>query len=317
MYKIAAYITAYNDIDAVENCIIAIRKQTHLVQKIYIVDNSPQKLISPFFQEEDIILEFSLENIGISGGLIKGIRWAIKKDFDFLWTFDQDSEPLPDALEKMIENYENLSKQGLHIGIIAPLAIDVQSNTELCGGTFEKYRFFAPLSSENNPKNSYKFYTKELYECDVVITSGSLISLKAAQNVELPHEGLFIDGVDWEYCMNFRKKGYSIVVDKSAVLKHHFGTYYKSKIKNHSLPIPIYNYSPLRYYYMTRNHTFLESRFASQSKHLITSILYRLYALMARLIQIIRYETDSKILKIWACIRGTYDGFIGCLGKNW
>ena len=177
MYKVAAYITAYEDIKALEKCITAIKKQLYPVQKIFIVDNSYTQLTSPILQDRDIITNFAPINIGISGGLIAGLQWSISNHYDFLWTFDQDSEPQLDTLKKLIAVYDDISNKDLLPGIVAPLPIDIISNHQLHGLIFKKCKFDSALSKDKNIcvlNNNY-------YECDSVITSGSLVSLKAAK----------------------------------------------------------------------------------------------------------------------------------------
>ncbi|GFE68439.1 glycosyltransferase family 2 protein [Chroococcus sp. FPU101] len=314
MYKIAAYITAYQDLEAVKKCLISLRNQTYNINKIFVIDNSPEMLKFDLLLEQDVILEHHPENIGIAAGIKIASKWAIEENYDFLWTFDQDSEPISDTLEKLLENYERLIQQGLSIGIVAPLVIDSQSNQELEGAIFHKYKFFPASNFENiNPR---KFYKKDFYECDIVITSGSLVNLDAAKNVDFPNEELFIDAVDWAYCMNFREKQYHVVVVTTALLKHNFGKF-QSTQNIGVTKIPIYAYSTLRYYYTSRNHTFIENHLAKKSNSFHLSILYRLRTLIQKSIKIMLYEPDYKLLKIWACFKGTYDGFLGKLGKNW
>ena len=313
MYKVAAYITAYEDIKALEKCIIAIKKQLYPVQKIFIIDNSRSQLTSSILEDKDIITNFAPINKGISGGLIAGLQWSISNQYDFLWTFDQDSEPQLDTLNKLIAVYDSISNQGLFPGIIAPLPIDTISNHQLHGLIFKKYKFDSALYQDRNIcilKNNY-------YQCDTVITSGSLVALKAAKNVDMPNETLFIDAVDWDYCMKFRAKGYSVIVCTDAILKHNFGTYNYQSNKNKLSTNPVYCYSALRYYYMCRNHTYIETRLSKQHSYLHFSIIYRIYSLIKKIAKVLLYEQEQKILKVWACIRGTCDGFIGKLGKTW
>jgi len=313
-YNIAAYITAYQDIEALNKCIHSLKKQTYPIKKIFIIDNSPEKLIFSTLGEQGVILEHHPNNIGISGGLEIAVKWSIENNYDFLWTFDQDSQPSSDNLEKLLLYYDNLNCDDNLIGVIAPLSIDIQSQQELEGAIWGKYQF-VPASIYKN-RDLRGFYKKEFYDCDIVITSGSLVNLKIAQNVKLPNLDLFIDSVDWDYCMNFREKGFRVVVVTQAVMYHNFGNY----LKDHLLggkQIPIYNYSALRYFYTCRNHTYIESRLAYKDKSLWLSITFRLKALFKKIIKIILYENDNKIIKIGACIQGTFDGFIGRLGKTW
>jgi rhamnosyltransferase len=305
MYKVAAYITAYEDSEAVHRCINAIKQQSYPIETIFIVDNSRKNPI--VVSQENIIIEYHPENIGIAGGLEKGVNWAISQGYDFLWTFDQDSEPKADVLEKLINKYQQLIEEGSSIGIIAPLPVDVDSGLELHGAIFQEYKRVLPPGYEWAPEH---------YECDIVITSGSLVNLAAAKNVELPTKDLFIDGIDWLYCMNFRQKGYSVVVLKTAIMQHHLGSsqWYESPIRRRK--ILVYQYSPLRYYYMCRNHTFAETRLANKSK-LHKVAVRRLQAMGEFINHLLLYESDLKFTKIWACLRGTIDGFQGNLGKTW
>jgi rhamnosyltransferase len=312
-YKVAAYITSFNDSNAVERCITAIKQQTYLVEDIYIIDNSKVRLKISFLETDRVIVDTRPDNIGIASGMAVGIKWAIAQEYDFLWTFDQDSEPLPDVLEKLVNCYQELIDKNEPIGIVAPLSIDIDSETEILGAIFSKDRFI----DADRFSNLRKFYTQKNYECDIVITSGSLVFLQAAEDIEPPNEELFIDAVDWDYCMKFRERGYKIIVVTDAVMKHNFGSYLKNRSISNSLSLPVYTYSPLRYYYMCRNHTFIEGYLAKSSGHYFSSVVYRLKSLIKKIAKILTYESDQKLLKIWACIRGTCDGFIGKLGKTW
>ncbi len=307
MYRVCAYITAYNDQEALNKCITCLDEQTYQIEKIYIIDNSFQFISINKFKH-NIILDHHPENVGISGGLNIVLKWAIEQEYNFLWTFDQDSQPLPDVLEKLINNYNNLTTQGEKIGVIAPLPVDVVTGQKWHGIIFDKYQFVeSPLSQED----------ANIYECDAVITSGSLVSLPAAKNTDLPEKGFFIDAVDWEYCLKFRNNDYKIYVVKDAILEHRFGNSRLAQAIFSKRKITIYDYSPLRYYYMCRNHTFVEIRLVENQYYLARSILNRFKFIVIILIKIIFYEKSQKSLKVWACFKGTYHGFIGKLGKTW
>jgi rhamnosyltransferase len=304
--KVAAYITAYEDWEAVEKCLHAIQKQTLHVSHILIVNNSSENPIPEQlgFSEKITIKSFP-ENIGISGGLKVVVEWFKDSDFDFLWTFDQDSEAESDCLEKLLFDYHQLISQNIPVAIIAPLPVDNNTQIEVCGRNFENYRL-VPARNQAN----------DLYECDVVITSGSLIPIKAAQDVELPNVDLFIDAVDWEYCVNFKKKGYKIFVSRKAVIKHQFSNLAKAKLPLIGTNILINNYSPLRQYYICRNHTYFSISNTS-SNYLFLSFLSRIFYAFRVVFKVTFYESEQKPQKIWACLMGTFDGLRGKLGKSW
>lgn len=131
-FKVAAYITAYEDCRAVEACVKAIKNQSYPVEKIFIVDNSSQLLLL-CNDDADIIIDGHPENVGVAGGLKLGLEWAVKQNYDFLWTFDQDSIPSSNCLELLIEAYQDILQDNYQIGIIAPTAIDSKTNTVVQG----------------------------------------------------------------------------------------------------------------------------------------------------------------------------------------
>lgn len=307
-YRVAGYITAYNDLEALDNTVIALQQQTYPLEEIFIVDNSTTQLIVEE-RYKNATVSFHPENIGVGGGIKLAIKWAIQKGFDFIWLFDQDSQPESDVLEKLLLKYQDLSAKKSKIGILAPVILDLGTQQELPGCVFKEYKL-VPLAGTSE--------IKDYYQCDGVITSGALVNLSAARCVELPKEELFLDAVDYAYCMNFRNKGYEIVIVKDTMMKHRIGNYcqVKDRFSQSGNEVITYICSPSRYYYSCRNHTFFETR-TSLRGMLFRSILYRLKLSTKMIARIIRYEPDLVLLKIWACILGTYDGLLGKLGKSW
>lgn len=306
-YKVAAYITSYEDTEALLKCISAIQKQSYEVQEILIVENSAIDNVSSLLIQNVTVKHYP-ENIGISGGLRVAILWAIQNRYDFLWTFDQDSEPLPDALEKLLYSYNILIEKEIKVGIVAPTVVDYHTQQKLHGIVFNGYRF---TDAENCNQD------QDFYECDAVITSGSLVYLDAAREADLPSEGLFIDAVDWDYCLKLKQKEYSTFVIRNSILKHRLG---KSESANFPLlkkQIMIQHYSAIRYFYISRNHTYVETRLAATSGNLLMSLFHRARYLVIMTIKIVFYEPEGKAIKLWACYSGTLTGLIGKLGKAW
>jgi rhamnosyltransferase len=306
-YRVAAYITAYHEIEALNKTITAITKQSYPIEKILIIDNSENQIITDN-RYENIIVDFHPENIGVAGGLKIAVDWAIQQGYDFLWLFDQDSEPDSDVLETLLIHYQSLS-QHKNIGIIAPVIFDINTKQEFPGCVFQDYKL-VPIPGVAAIQN--------FYQCDAVITSGSLININAAKCIELPRADLFLDAVDYAYCMNFRNQGYEIIVVNSAMMKHRIGNYslVKDRFKKDINTFSTFICSPSRYYYACRNHTFFETRLVARIM-LYRSIAYRIKFVIMMMQRIIRYEPDLILVKLWACIVGTFDGFRGKLGKTW
>ncbi len=302
--KIAAYITCYQDQESANRCIHSIESQSVQVKAIYIVDNSINPL-SLNNENEILFVHHYPENIGIVGGLVKALKWANDQEYDFLWTFDQDSMPSKDCLEILLDTYHKLSQQNDYkVGIIAPTPSDLRTGKILEGAIFYRDRFQG-ISHSNDV---------DYYECDAPITSGSLISLDAAKNVAYPCIDLFIDGIDLDYGFRLKQKGFHNLISSKATMHHNYGNPIKVKFINKYRNIQ--QYSALRHYYICRNLTYLETRF-SQGYYRFTSLVQRLKYMFVNIFWIMLYDVDDKQLKIWACLLGTCHGLIGKLGKIW
>ncbi|MBG1244851.1 glycosyltransferase family 2 protein [Nostoc sp. NZL] len=302
--KVAAYITLYKDKQAASKCLQAIKSQSITIDIVFIVDNSEQELLEPD-NSASILIHHYPENIGIGQGLALALEWATKEGYDFLWTFDQDSLPTKNCLEILLETYNKFSLEyGNKIGIIAPTAIDHKTEEVVQGAVFVGDQFMGWKHNKN----------VDFYECDSPITSGSLISIAAAKTVDPPRAELFIDGIDLDYGLRLRQQGFHNLIVTTAIIYHNFGN--PVKVKFCQREIIIHQYSALRNYYITRNHTYLETRNA-EGLYRLTSCGRRIKYLLRRIVTILLYDPEDKTLKVWACLLGTFHGFQGKLGKIW
>jgi len=301
-FKVAVYITAYLDELALKNCLQGILEQTYKIEAIFILDNSPNAIAR--YQDDFIFVNHQPSNIGIGAGLKMAINWSLEKDYDFLWTFDQDSIPEKDCLNNLLKVYQERSNQDYKIGIIAANALDLRNNKIVQPANFESDRFvgYQPGNQEYP------------YECDAPITSGSLISLAAAEIVLPPLADLFIDGIDLHYGMEMKAKGFRNLIVPRALIYHNFGD--PKLVKFFQRELTVHKYSALRHYYMCRNHTYLETRYA-RNWYLLTCTLRRIKFTIYSVIKIILYDRESTLTKVWGCLLGTYHGFQGKLGKLW
>jgi rhamnosyltransferase len=303
--NVAAYITCYQDRESTHKCIEAIKAQSIEVMAIFIVDNSNPPLAISNNDSDFLVVNQYPNNIGIAQGISAALEWAIERKYDFLWTFDQDSIPTANCLENLLKTYTQLcQKDNYKIGIIAAAACDLRTGKAIESLVFTNDRFVGLKHNENI----------DYYECDSPITSGSLISLAAAQTISSPRAELFIDGIDFDYGLRLKKEGFHNLIVTKAVMYHQRGNPLQVKFFNKDRFVE--QYPALRHYYICRNHTYLEIRFA-QSYYQCTSFIRRIRYLLVSIFWILLYESENKQLKIWACLLGTYHGVIGKLGKCW
>ena len=146
-------------------------------------------------------------------------------------------------------------------------------------------------------------------EMKIAITSGSLMNLKVFYKIGPFIEDLFIDYVDFEYCLRLKKNKYQILQVKSAQIYHQLG-----ELKLHKFffkKIYVTNHSPTRYYYRTRNRLYVVRKYLN----VFPSFVIRDFLIFFNeLIKIIFYE-KNKIKKMKMILFGIRDFMKNNYGK--
>ncbi len=225
--KIAGVVVLYRpDIDVIDN----IKSYLDDVAILYVVDNSetPDKEIVGSISELDNIVYLPNNgNIGIASALNRAAEIALEKGYNYILTMDQDSSATPGMIKKLLEFANGTTKDD--IGIISPLHA---------------------LDQDEHLSNQHLFD-----DVKFVMTSGNLLNLKAYSTVGRFADKLFIDGVDYDYCLRLAQAGYKIYQVNNAVLHHKLGRFSTFKILYKTLTTS--NHSPLRRYYNTRNRFYI------------------------------------------------------------
>lgn len=227
--KVCAGIVTYNpDIDLLKKNISQIILQ---VDRVVLCDNGSiniselENVLNTFEKVKLIIFK---ENKGIATALNMLCRWAVQHRYDWILTLDQDSICPKELVSQLLRDVKK------DTGIVAPRIIYKDN---------EKYL--------SKPKSQFEYV-------EWVITSASLTNLVAWKTVNGFDEWLFIDGVDYDFCIRLRRSGYMIIQDNRVTLYHELG-----KLKCRRLfgrTIYVTNHSPFRYYYMVRNGFYLKKK---------------------------------------------------------
>jgi GT2 family glycosyltransferase len=213
--RIAAVIVAFRDRPAVLRCLRALRAQTRPIDTIIVVDNSEHSILT--LDDEDagsLVLLHPGRNIGIAGALNLGLEKARSMGHDWCWTFDQDSEPFPNALEELVFALECLPLgDQASIGIIASTGVSRATGSLHRGNPA---RWLPRGGTQGNQRRS-------VYECDVVLTAGSLTNVAAFSRLGGANADYFIDWVDFELCVRFRQAGYRVLSCQTSFYLHQIG----------------------------------------------------------------------------------------------
>ncbi|MDN7182305.1 glycosyltransferase family 2 protein [Caballeronia sp. SEWSISQ10-4 2] len=260
------------------------------------VDNSPAANTANvgLLGDHGIDYVFNGNRGGIAGAYNRGLARLFSQGLDAVVLFDQDSHTSVDYFPVMRAACAALGARAFAIG---PRIYD------------ENARRFLPQLYSNG------FYVRTLMfpegaalqPCSFLISSGSVISRLAYEQLGSFTEALFIDHVDTDYSMRALVRGVQFYVEPKLVLSHRIGN--KREHRLGPLGVTSMNHPPMRRYYMARNGMHLSLKyFQSFPVALVPNFITLLQVL-----QISLFESDKRA-KLSSIGCGLVDGLLGRLG---
>ena len=145
----------------------------------------------------------------------------------------------------------------------------------------------------------------------VAMTSGSLMPSWIFDRCGYFNEELFIDQVDFEYCLRVRKLGFLVLQSDHAALFHRPGSITSRSFFGIRL-FGVSNHSAKRRYYMSRNEIWLMRRFW---KDYPSWCLLAILRLVKETVKVFIAEEDRRA-KLWNTLLGVRHGLEGRLGNT-
>jgi rhamnosyltransferase len=228
--SVAGVVVLYHPEPAVE---ANIRSYLPALDLLILVDNSPQPSDLPArlrdAGEKVLYVGTGGVNVGIAAALNIGAAQALARGFRWLLTMDQDSRFDPGGMEALIARAEAAARDRRdRVGIVSP------------------WHEVAVMTRRSMPASEHLV--------PYAFTSGNLLNLDAYRAAGPFLEKLFIDFVDFEYCLRLRGLGYGILA-VPVRLRHSLGSMEARRLLGREV-YPGHR-SPVRYYYMTRNRLFV------------------------------------------------------------
>ena len=273
------------------------------ITRVVIVDNgsdAPSRAWRERYRNrKDITVLENPTNLGIATALNQGMNLLAREGFQWVVTLDQDSAVAHDFIESLLDTIAGNPNPG-------DVAL-VGANRSDAGTNCAEHRWL-------RPKKRLPFF--ERVACDrigpdgvtLVITSGTLTSVRAFNHLGPYRDKFFIDFVDFEYCLRARKAGYRILVSCHAQMLHHVGS--KEQRRLFSATLSPTHHSPLRRYYLFRNAVEMIRLYGWTFPHWL---IYEFMALVEILLGVLIFE-DQKIAKLRACMIGIWDGLLRRMG---
>ncbi len=286
--KVSATVILYNPEDEIFDNILSYAKD---VDNLIVVDNSTthnDNLIKRLEEFNNLIYINNNANLGIATALNIGCDKAIEKESDWILTMDQDSRFI---------NFKHYKECLLHLE-------DKDNTALLCANT--------NWSEEQGIPDNPSFDGKDQF---TAITSANFLNLKLFEQIGRFEDKLFIDLVDYDYCLRVQVKNFKILYFKDALVQHSLGAVFKRKnLITRKIRTKV-EHNPQRVYYFARNYLYTAKMYGKRFPKEIGMLKTINILFVHEVTKIILYE-DDKFKKLYAKLLGLYHFVINQYGKQ-
>jgi GT2 family glycosyltransferase len=213
--RVAAVVVTYNRKTLLVECLRALLQQTVPVTVIHVVDNASTDGTRELLEEAGLLGAPGVQlhrlevNSGSSGGFARGVEIARATDCDWIWVMDDDAEPRPDCLERLLA---------------APAAADAA--TSALAPTVAWPDGAPQLGHRGRWRGRPLGLGPEDYRADgppvelgYVTFVGPLLRAAAARAIDPPFAPFFLYSDDFEYSLRLRRTG-ALWLVPGAVIVH-------------------------------------------------------------------------------------------------
>ena len=206
--KVAAIVVTYNRLDLLKKNIEALNKvQSDCMFDVLIVDNASTDGTKEYIrtlEQENIKYYNTGKNIGGAGGFNFGIKKAAEQGYKWIWLMDDDTIPVADSLQKLLDVDKQLQGQ---YGFLSSRVLWKDGTQCLM----------------NCPQFKHKKINQDKLENALTpISQASFVSMfirtETVLEVGLPIKEFFIWGDDVEYTrrisLRYEKKSYMVKASK-------------------------------------------------------------------------------------------------------
>lgn len=220
MNRVAVVVLNYKGINDTVACLASLAQQTYKDFSVIVIENGSndgsaeqlKQLESQYGEKLTII--YNAKNLGFTGGVNTGIRWALKHDYLYIALFNNDAIAKPTWLEKLVDATENKE-----VGMVTSLLLHEHGDTiDSSGDWYSKWGLPFPRNrgdlAAKAPESQFVFGA----------TGGAtLYAAKMFRDIGLFDEDLFAYYEDTDICFRAQLAGWKIFYEKSAVAYHKQG----------------------------------------------------------------------------------------------
>ena len=305
--RVLAYLHTFNDADVIETTIQALCNQSYPIPEILLVDNaSSDNTLSRAFPSKVTIIRND-RNLGTSGAVAVGMKYALDHGYDWIYILDADSLPETDAVANLIRCYNDLGPElQASTWWLSSLLREANGPVVHHGGVFTP-RGIEAVDPPREPLH---------YQCHTNMWSGSFYRLEVVRKVGLPDFNYVLDWGDMIYGYEGWMRGYIGFLDQSSVVRHNLhpvATQYSRRLGTRF--VKLFHSPPIRMYYFWRNSMyFWLHRYEGKNRGKL--LLAHLFLLLKWLVKVALFA-NSPGPTIRVCLRGMWDGLHGRLENRY
>lgn len=219
MNRVAIVVLNWNGIIDTLECLKSLQKQTYKNYTILIidngsVDNSRQLLDEYHFKHKNTEVIYNPKNYGFAGGVNTGIRWAMKKKYDYVALFNNDAIADKDWLGSLVQAAEQKD-----IGISTGLLLHEDGKT--IDSTGDWYSIWGLPFPRNRNNKTAKAPKSGLVFC--ASGGASLYKIQLLKQIGLFDEDFFAYYEDTDISFRAQLAGWKVFYTNKAVAYHKQG----------------------------------------------------------------------------------------------
>lgn len=202
MKLILALIVTHNRLFELKNCIKAVNSQSKNFDKLLVINSGSTDGTKKYLNNNKIFA-IHTKNLGSAGGWYRGIDYALKNDFKYIWMMDDDGYPDPQALENLISNYKEefsclsslVIDKDNHKNLAIPLPILNKNELPIIFSFKRKLKKLSDLNQKHPYYNFANFF------------NGALINVSSIKKIGNINKEFFIYGEEVDFFHRLRSQG--------------------------------------------------------------------------------------------------------------
>jgi rhamnopyranosyl-N-acetylglucosaminyl-diphospho-decaprenol beta-1,3/1,4-galactofuranosyltransferase len=295
--RVAAVVVTFNRKELLCECLDALLAQTTPLSLIFLIDNASNDGTAGLLEDKGYLKNTKLEyirlpiNSGGAGGFNEGVKRAYEAGFEWLWLMDDDVEPVPDALKKMLSH--------------ANISFCIQACKVFSDGQSEGWERWANIDDSGRRTASLQPHSREYIIAQTGCFEGMLIHRQIVSKIGFPDKRFFVGGDDVAYGYLASKHTQVIYIREACFLKkiNKFGY---PRLLQRMRDRFLHRRSHRFYFLCVRNEILLYGYMRDKVRASRFSIRIGKMLLMHSVTTLLFERSPSNFVALW---RGTFQGY--------